>query len=315
MPKLPLAVISMFKNEAWILPEWIDHHLSVGVSHFYLIDNGSTDNSQRVLEPYVRRGVVTLMHDAAHVPNHKRTMALPSYDHAKRQYVHKDTPSIRTQAWMYNKHYLITVREHYNWVAVIDCDEYVFSTKQTLPELLAGVQEGVSSVWMMWTRFGSSGLRRQPDSVRSGFTQRASMEWHRKHLHGHPVRKGGKSITRTRDLIRLDNHFSQCTTSRILMPDGVVTANEQERRQWLARYELRPDTDLIVCNHYAVMSQQYFTQIKAKRPGPSGRPNDPKTLETYWRWYNRNDVFDDAILRAVTIDGKTKTTETEAHAT
>lgn len=312
MPKLPLAIISMFKNEAWILREWIEHHLSVGVSHFYMIDNGSTDNSRKVLDPYLRRGVVTLIYDAAHVPGDKGTMALPSYDHARHRYVHKNTPSVRTQAWMYNKHYLLVVREHYDWVAVMDCDEYLYSTQQTLPDVLSGVQEEVSSIWVPWTRFGSSGLRLQPKSIRAGFTQRGSTLSHKRQVPGHSVHGGGKSITRTRDLIQLGNHRSVCTTSRTLVPDGTIVADDKELYRWFARHEFRPSTDLIVCNHYAVMSQEYFSQVKAKRPGPSGRPNDPRSLRQYWHLGNRNDVHDSTILQAVTIDSSTATATTAA---
>ena len=39
-----LSILSTFKNEATILKEWIDYYLQQGFDHFYLIDNGSTDN-------------------------------------------------------------------------------------------------------------------------------------------------------------------------------------------------------------------------------------------------------------------------------
>jgi hypothetical protein len=34
----------MFKNEAAIMREWIEHYLSEGVDHFYFLDDGSSDN-------------------------------------------------------------------------------------------------------------------------------------------------------------------------------------------------------------------------------------------------------------------------------
>ena len=39
-----LSIVAIFKNESWILKEWIEHYLNQGVDHFFLIDNGSTDN-------------------------------------------------------------------------------------------------------------------------------------------------------------------------------------------------------------------------------------------------------------------------------
>ena len=38
------VIITIFKNEAMVFAEWISHYLWQGASHFYLIDNGSTDD-------------------------------------------------------------------------------------------------------------------------------------------------------------------------------------------------------------------------------------------------------------------------------
>ena len=56
-----LSICAFFKNEARYLKEWIEYHRLIGVDHFYLYNNGSTDDFKRVLNPYVRKGVVTLV--------------------------------------------------------------------------------------------------------------------------------------------------------------------------------------------------------------------------------------------------------------
>lgn len=60
-PKYYLSVGAIFKNEAHILEEWIQHYLAEGVDHFYLIDNGSTDNFMEILNRYTDK--VTLYSD------------------------------------------------------------------------------------------------------------------------------------------------------------------------------------------------------------------------------------------------------------
>ena len=35
--KYYLAVLAMFKDDATIIPEWMEHHLAHGVQHFFLI--------------------------------------------------------------------------------------------------------------------------------------------------------------------------------------------------------------------------------------------------------------------------------------
>jgi hypothetical protein len=44
-----LVVVGVFKNESWVLGEWIQHYIDEGVDHFYLVDNGSPDNYHPVL--------------------------------------------------------------------------------------------------------------------------------------------------------------------------------------------------------------------------------------------------------------------------
>lgn len=55
-----LSICATFKDEAPYIPEWIEFHRRVGVEHFFLYDNLSTDRSREVLEQWVRAGLVTL---------------------------------------------------------------------------------------------------------------------------------------------------------------------------------------------------------------------------------------------------------------
>ncbi len=61
LKKHNLSVCAIFKNEARYLKEWIEYHRLVGVDHFYLYNNNSTDHFKRVLAPYLKQGVVTLV--------------------------------------------------------------------------------------------------------------------------------------------------------------------------------------------------------------------------------------------------------------
>lgn len=54
-----LAVVTIAKNEAPYIKEWLDYHLLAGVNHFYIYDNDSSDNQKEVLQPYVDAGIVT----------------------------------------------------------------------------------------------------------------------------------------------------------------------------------------------------------------------------------------------------------------
>ena len=56
-----LSICAIFKNEARYLEEWIKFHRGVGVSHFFLYDNESTDDPLTVLRPWIEMGLVTLV--------------------------------------------------------------------------------------------------------------------------------------------------------------------------------------------------------------------------------------------------------------
>ena len=58
--KYNLAVCAIFKDCAPFLKEWIEYHRMLGVEHFYLYDNSSTDHPETVLAHYVSEEVVTV---------------------------------------------------------------------------------------------------------------------------------------------------------------------------------------------------------------------------------------------------------------
>lgn len=59
--KYNISICGIFKNEAPFLKEWIEYHEMIGVEHFWLYNNNSTDNFNQILKPYVQRGLVTLI--------------------------------------------------------------------------------------------------------------------------------------------------------------------------------------------------------------------------------------------------------------
>ena len=55
-----LSICAIFKNEARYLREWIEFHRIVGVEHFYLYNNNSTDGYLTEIENYIKEGIVDL---------------------------------------------------------------------------------------------------------------------------------------------------------------------------------------------------------------------------------------------------------------
>ena len=142
-----LSVYAIFKNEAEIFKEWVEHYLSQGVDHFYLIDNGSTDNYKEVLEPFMDH--ITLIHD----------------------------DEKGGQLNIYNRHILPKLEET-EWVIGIDLDEFVYTKDGTIASTLRNLKDpSIGQIMIPWKQFGSSGYIMQPSSVVESFLYRIKLPW------------------------------------------------------------------------------------------------------------------------------------------
>jgi len=147
-----LAICAIFRDEAPYLAEWICFHQLVGVEHFYLYDNASADDPQRVLRPFMERGWVTLT-----------PWPVPFHQQAQRQAYEHCLERARTLA---------------RWVAFIDLDEFMFSPAQDRLADALRAYEDYSGVAANWQCYGSGGLREQGDApVIARFTWRAPRDW------------------------------------------------------------------------------------------------------------------------------------------
>lgn len=130
-----LSVCAIFQNEASYLKEWIEFHQLVGVQHFFLYDNASTDSFLTVLDPYLTRGEVTL------TPWNAVSTAHPEWDLIQRQ-AYADA--------------LHVARDKTRWLAFIDIDEFLFPVEdETLPAFLSGYQD-FAGVCVNWQLYGTS---------------------------------------------------------------------------------------------------------------------------------------------------------------
>ena len=57
--KYEFAVVSIVKDAAEKVKEWIEYHMFAGVDHFYIYDNDSYDNLKDILQPYIKSQLVT----------------------------------------------------------------------------------------------------------------------------------------------------------------------------------------------------------------------------------------------------------------
>ncbi len=133
--KVYFSIAAVYKNEP-DLREWIEYHRIVGVERFYLYDNGSTDNSREMLQPYIDKGIV-IYH---YVPG--ECMQMPVYRDAV----------YRTKGETY-------------WLALIDIDEYLCPvTKNNVADLLKDF-ENYPALGVNWVVFDSNDLEKRPENT------------------------------------------------------------------------------------------------------------------------------------------------------
>ena len=127
-----LAIAAILKDEAPYVKDWIEYHLLIGVTKFYLYDNGSRDCLKDVLRPYREAGIV----EYREFPGHCKQLA--AYNDA-----------------------ILRHRFDCRYMAFIDVDEYLRPMgQQMLPEVVAEVlaaHEDAAGVTANWRVFGSSG--------------------------------------------------------------------------------------------------------------------------------------------------------------
>ena len=126
----------MFKDSAFYLKEWLAFHKAVGVEHFFLCDNNSTDNYMDILLPYIRRGEVTLTKapgQAFGLWEFERDVHLPFFNR-----VLQDT------------------RNSVEWLACIDSDEFIVpSIHDNILEILQNYPEH-HALTIRWQLYGTS---------------------------------------------------------------------------------------------------------------------------------------------------------------
>lgn len=153
--KYYLSISSLIRNEALNIKEWIDYHLGIGVEHFYLIDNASTDNTVEILQPYIDKNIVTLK---------QSDNAMSEW----REYLTEDRKQHKDETF---------------WMFCSDVDEFLVPmSDKSVVEVLKDFEE-YGALGINWLIYGSSGhIKRPEDGVLKNYLYRSEFNFE-KNLH------------------------------------------------------------------------------------------------------------------------------------
>jgi len=148
-PKHYLSICAIAKNEGCYFQEWLEYHLLVGVEKFYIYDNESTDDSRKILEPYIKAGIVEYIY----WPGQKQQIS--TYKNCVARYKY-DT----------------------EWLAIIDLDEFIVPIEtKTIPKFLEKFKHQ-PCLEINWLLYGSGGYETKTDElVMERFKRRSELNF------------------------------------------------------------------------------------------------------------------------------------------
>ena len=151
-----LAITAVVKDEEIYIEEWLKYHRAVGVRHFIIYDNGSSDRTLEILKVCLPDESLTL------VPWSGRM-------------VDASTSQILNGQAIAFAHAILNFGSRYRWMAFIDVDEFLLpKVGSTVEEALARVN-GYPNISLPWHMFGTGGhLKRPAGPVTRSYTIRGA---------------------------------------------------------------------------------------------------------------------------------------------
>lgn len=248
--KYKVSICAIFKDEAPYLKEWIEFHRIVGVEHFFLYNNKSSDDYLDILTPYIDEGIVSL----------------------------KDWPQPQSQMAAY-KDFMENNAHETKWVGFIDLDEFVVPMKyETIYEFLSKYNKR-PSVIIYWKFFGTSG--RINRDIKSLVTEDFYVAWPK-------YVNIGKYFFNTEYEYSPDYHLNDYMHKTWGKLHGIhlPAVNVFDRICTLGCNSVPSDNMPIQINHYVIKSYEEYIQKKAKRGG-GVHPLGMHDLE-YFYYHERN---------------------------
>ena len=257
-----LGIVTMFRNEANYLKEWIEYHHMLGVDHFLLYNDRSEDHWEEVLEPYINSNLVEV------------------FDHHAYQGA-AIFPVWQTAAYQDG---LRRSKGNTKWLAFIDVDEFILPKKNaTILECLNQFFPSASGVYICWRNFGTGGVYLTPgEPILTHLTSSS-------HLF-HPRNASGKSIVKVDEVV-IDHVWSP---HHIVLIEGAQYYNGSGRPLYFKGSDLQIDpkhtSDYIQINHY-VMRDENFYQNSRLPKAISKEYGDLGLLQEHYQSFNHTQDY------------------------
>lgn len=234
-----VGILAIFRNEAPYLREWVAWHILHGVDRFVLYDNCSTDDWRNAIAPFGHR---------VHVEDWSRPQPC------------------QIEAYQHGIALVANTMPEIDWLAVIDCDEFLFNPRGLLIGEILDQYNEFPAVVANWACFGPSGHDRKPDGlVIDNYTMRTPQD--------DPVNTHVKSIVKPSNVL------------------AVGTPHHMEYRHGFAVNTARVPTigpwtsearwDVLRINHYLTKSRQEWNAKVSRGRADTGDKRDLDEIDQY----------------------------------
>ncbi|MDD3139582.1 MAG: glycosyltransferase family 92 protein [Lachnospiraceae bacterium] len=245
--KYNTVICAIFKNEASYFKEWIEFHRIIGIEHFYLYNNCSTDNYMEILKEYIDKGIVDLI----------------------------EWPMQQAQLEAYTD----CVNKYKNdskWIGFIDIDEFVVPIEDdNIYDFLKKYENKFPAIVIYWKLFGSSGkISRDLSSL---VTEQFTQCWKKYDEVGKCFYNTAYDFAPNEKKCHVFHHFLWAKYKGILLPPANCMG-----KICVKQYINRCNTNEfpIQINHYFTKSYDEYTTKKSK--GDVFYKNNPHESDDYF---------------------------------
>jgi hypothetical protein len=234
-----LLLVLTIKDEAQYVREWIEYHRVIGVDHFVIYDNGSSDNLKTVLADYINQGIVFYHY----IPG--ANMQIKSYNDS-----------------------IVRYKNIARWMGFIDSDEFInIKNGCNIADFLKQY-EAYPGIGINWIMFDSNGNDCKPESgfVITNYTRTYQN-------HDEPINRHIKSIVNPRMVKKcINQHFC-------LFYGNKRTVDENYQAVKLAWTERNTSDKIQINHYWTKSKEEYLFKInKRGRPYGAKRAYDEKSV-------------------------------------
>jgi len=251
-----ISIIAIAKNEENYLIEWIAYHKLIGIDHFYIADNSSTDGTRNLLHKLEKIGIVTLVDWPV------KKQAQPQwYNYARQHYLHET-----------------------KYMMFLDLDEFLMDEeaskiKQTLLQLLEKKDTG--AVAINWRVMGSAGIRHKNSEL---VLKKFNMSSRRNRI----VNQHVKSIIKPAAVESMSAHTAVLKSGYQYLLSNGSKAQFINNTPVSGRSTHIEETPLKI-NHYVIKSLEEFIEYKQNRGSAIRGESAIKDMD----YFNNHDINDE----------------------